>query len=167
MTRVISLLGTVAAIVILTQSGFAQSTTYTSTTYSWLLDCSKLPTNTGASSSVNWYWLHDGVQIQNAGSPPDGFASCATGPLSGSGVVPAMIDVNGMPLEVNGIGVQVFVSEFPAASCMANAMVTKSFSPLKPHFAINETVSLPHTVRNLFGGATNCPHASFSFNIQT
>jgi hypothetical protein len=105
----------------LTESSSAQST------YGWALSCSAATLGTGVGTGVDWVWLHNGVQISYT-SPPNGFASCATPPLSGSGEIPASI--NGF--QVNGIAVTLSLSEYPAG-CQAFASVTPSpATPAKP-----------------------------------
>jgi len=154
MKRLISLLAAVTAVVMFALPGFAQSTSYT-----WDIDCSKVP-QVGVGTGVNWYWLHNGVQIFP--TDPADFASCATFPpsLSGSGVIPESI--NG--IEVNGIGATLGISG--AGLCEAFATVTKSFDPSSPKISIDETVSMPATVNN-FGVKEHCSNAnaSFKFNL--
>ena len=150
MKRLISLLAAVTAVVMFALPGFAQSTSYT-----WDIDCSKVP-QVGVGTGVNWYWLHNGVQIFP--TDPADFASCATFPpsLSGSGVIPESI---------NGISVSLNVSEYPYP-CGGSALVMKSFDPSSPKISIDETVSMPATVNN-FGVKEHCSNAnaSFKFNL--
>ena len=150
--RMISLLAVATAVVMLALPGFAQST------YTWALSCSL---GTGVATGVTWVWLNNGVQISYASGPPNGFASCATPPLSGDGEIPASI--NG--IQVNGIEVDLSVSEFPAG-CQAFASEKKSFDPLNPKILITQSVSVPHQV-DVFGRKVDCTHASFKFSLST
>lgn len=137
---------------------YAQDAALAQSSYTWALDCSEVPV-VGVATGVGWAWLHDGVQISFT-SPPNGFVSCATPPLSGSGVIPASI--NG--IQVNGIGVTLSLSESPAG-CQAFASVTKSFDPSNPKISIKESVSAPDHVTS-FGVKVNCPKASFDFSLS-
>lgn len=142
------------SLVCLTQSSaFAQSS------YSWALSCSAATLGTGVSTGATWVWLHDGVQISLT-IPPNGFASCATPPLSGSGEIPASI--NG--IQVNGIAVTLLLSEFPAG-CQAFASVTKSFDPSNPKISIKASVKAPGSA-DYIGGKVKCPSASFHFGLS-
>lgn len=134
-------------------SGFAQSS------YTWAVSCSGAAVGGGAGTGVSWNWLHNGVQISYT-SPPNGFASCATPPLTGGGEIPASI--NG--IQVNGIEVDVSVSEYPAG-CDAFASVKKSFDPSSPQISITESVKEPSTVDSS-GRRESCPKAGFSFSIS-
>jgi hypothetical protein len=156
MKRLILLLAATAGGVLLSLPAVAQSN------YTWALVCkdAAAPGSVGVGTGVTWAWLHNGVQISFA-SPPNGFASCATPPLDGSGEIPASID----GVEVNGIAVTLGLSA--AALCGASASVTKSFDPLSPNISINANVSLPSKVKNPFNGSfVDCPKASFRFTLR-
>jgi hypothetical protein len=158
MKRLISPLAAVAAVVMFAQPGFAQSPTYT-----WQLNCSKVP-EFGVGTGVNWYWLHNGMQISSSETSPNGFSACAT-TLSGSDVIPESI--NGS--EVNGIGVSLSLVN-GCCGCEAFATLTKSFNPASPNISIKETVTGPARIRNKdYGIKINCsnPNASFEFDLQT
>lgn len=150
MRRLILLLAAVAAVIMLSLPGFAQSS------YTWAGVCKGAAANAGA--GANWAWLHDGVQISYT-SPPNGSASCDA--PSGSGVIPASI--NG--IQVNGIAVTLALSEIPVG-CNGYASVTKSFDPSNPTFSIKASVSAPSQVE-VFGQKVSCPRASFSFSLGT
>lgn len=152
MKRLISLLAVVTAVIMLSLPGFAQSS------YTWALVCKGAAATGIAGTGATWVWLHDGVQISNTSY---GFASCATPPLSGSGVIPATI--NG--IQVNGIAVTLVLDELPAG-CNGFASVTKSFDPSKPTFSIKASVSAPGLVKD-FGVKESCPKGSFSFSLGT
>ena len=137
----------------------AQSDGSVQPSYTWALSCSGAAVGGGAGTGVDWAWLHDGVQISLT-SPPNGFASCATPSLSGSGVIPASI--NG--IQVNGVAVTLSLSEFPAG-CQAFASVTKSFDPSNPKISIKASVSAPASV-DFFGVKEKCPSASFHFSLS-
>jgi hypothetical protein len=153
MKRLISLLAAATAVVMLALPGFAQSS------YTWQLSCSPATLGTGVSTGATWFWLHNGVQISYT-IPPNGFASCATPPLSGSGEIPASI--NG--IQVNGIAVNLSVSESPAG-CGAFASMTKSFDPSNPRISIKASVSVPGSADSI-GGKVKCPSASFHFSLS-
>ncbi len=138
---------------------YAQDAALAESSYTWQLDCSNVPV-VGVATGVGWVWLHDGVQISFT-SPPNGFASCATPPLSGSGVIPASI--NG--IQVNGIMVTLSLSESPEQFCQAFASVTKSFDPSNPRISIKASVSAPDHVTSR-GIRLNCPKASFDFSLS-
>ena len=150
-------------LVLLTVAGslacLAQSDSFAQSSYTWQLDCSEATVGVGVGTGVGWAWLHDGVQISFT-SPPNGFASCATPPLSGSGVIPASI--NG--IQVNGIAVTLNLSESPAG-CEAFASVTKSFDPSNPKISIKASVKAPGTV-DFYGVKESCPNASFHFSLS-
>jgi hypothetical protein len=150
MKRLILLLDVVTAIAMLSLPGFAQAS------YTWALSCSPATLGTGVGTGATWLWLHNGIQISST-VPPNGFASCATPPLSGSGAIPASI--NG--IQVNGIEVDLSLSESPAG-CDAFATVRKSFDPANPKISISESVSAP--AKNSFNNA--CPKASFHFALK-
>ena len=137
----------------------AQSDGSAQSSYTWTLNCSGATLGLGVGTGVTWLWLHNGVQISYASGPPNGFASCATPPLSGSGEIPASI--NG--IQVNGIEVDLSVSEYPAG-CQAFASVKKSFDPSNPKISIKESVSVPATV-DIFGVKETCPSAGFKFTL--
>jgi len=146
MKRLILLLAAVAAVLLLSLPGFAQST------YTWAGVCKGAAANAGA--GANWAWLHDGVQISYTFN---GSASCDA--PSGSGVIPASI--NG--IQVNGIAVTLSLYEIPVG-CNGYASVTKSFDPSNPTFSIKASVSAPSQVE-VFGQKVSCPRASFSFSL--
>jgi hypothetical protein len=137
----------------------AQSDGSAQSSYTWALNCSGATGGGGAGTGADWAWLHDGVQISLT-SPPNGFASCATLPLSGSGVIPASI--NG--IQVNGIAVTLSLVESPTG-CQAFASVTKSFDPSNPKISIKASVSAPANV-DFFGVKETCPSASFHFSLS-
>lgn len=141
------------SLVCLAQSGSAQST------YTWALSCSTATLGTGVSTGATWLWLHNGVQISYT-IPPNGFASCATPPLSGSGEIPASI--NG--IQVNGIEVDLVLSELPAG-CDAFASVKKSFDPSNLKISIKASVKAPGSADTI-GGKVKCPSASFHFSLS-
>jgi hypothetical protein len=155
MKRLILLVTAATAVILLSVSAFAQST------YTWALVCkgAAAPPSLGVSTGANWVWLHDGVQISGT-IPPDGYASCATPPLSGSGLIPASI--NG--IQVNGIAVTLLLSESPAG-CQAFASVTKSFDPSNPKISISASVSAPAKNGSSYGNEP-CPKASFHFSLS-
>jgi hypothetical protein len=153
MKRLISLLAAVTAVVMFAPPGFAQSTSY-----AWELDCSNAALGLGVGTGANWFWLNNGSVISYS-DPLNGFASCATPPLGGSGVTPTSI--NG--IQVNGIQVSISISE---SVCLASATVTKSFDPSDPKINISENVSLPATVV-VFGTKVHCPKASFNFSLSS
>jgi hypothetical protein len=154
MKRFVLVLAAVTAVLMLSLTGFAQSS------YTWALSCSAATLGTGVGTGATWVWLHDGVQISFNSGSPNGFASCATPPLSGSGEIPASI--NG--IQVNGIEVDLSVSESPAG-CQAFASLKKSFDPTDPKISIKENVSVPGTV-DFAGVKENCPKAGFSFSLS-
>lgn len=137
----------------------APSSASAQSTYTWTLNCSGAAVGGGAGTGADWIWLHNGAQISLT-SPPDQFASCATLPLSGSGVIPESI--NG--IQVNGIEVDLGLSEFPAG-CQAFASLKKSLDPSGPKISIKQSVSAPRQIDS-FGVKENCPKASFSFSIS-
>jgi hypothetical protein len=153
MKRLISLLAAVTAVIMLSLPGFAQST------YTWTLSCSGAAVGGVASTGATWLWLHNGVQISYT-IPPNGFASCATPPLSGSGEIPASI--NG--IQVNGIEVDLGLSELPAG-CDAFTSVKKSFDPSNPKISIKASVKAPGSADSI-GGKVKCPSASFHFSLS-
>jgi hypothetical protein len=155
MKRLILLSAAVTAVIMISLPGFAQSS------YTWALVCkgAAAPPSLGVGTGASWVWLHNGVQISPY-TPPNGFASCATPPLSGSGVIPASI--NG--IEVNGIAVTLSLSESPAG-CEAFASVTKSFDPSNPKISISASVSAP-AKNGFFYGNAPCPKASFHFSLS-
>lgn len=138
----------------------AQNSTFAQSTYTWTVNCSGAAVGGAAGTGATWLWLHNGIQISYTSGPPNGFASCATPPLSGSGEIPASI--NG--IQVNGIEVDLSVSEFPAG-CQAFASLKKSFDPSNPKISIKESVSVPATVDS-FGVKETCPKAGFSFSLS-
>ena len=163
MKRLISLLAAVTAVVMFALPGFAQSTPFT-----WQLKCNKVPAAVG--TGVNWCWLSNGQPVVCSETPPNGFASCPPPPtttLSGSGAVPEIVDVNGIDMVANQIQVSLNIGESPSG-CMAFATVTKSFDPSNPKISINQTVSVPATVKS-FGVTEHCPNANatMSFSLQT
>ena len=153
MKRLISLLAAVTAVVMFALPGFAQTTSYV-----WELDCSNASLGLGVGTGANWFWLNNGSVISFS-DPSNGFASCATPPLSGSAVIPDSI--NG--IQVNGIQVSISVS---ASVCLASATVTKSFDPSTPDINISENVSLPGSV-DVFSTKVHCPKASFNFGLSS
>lgn len=155
MKRLILLLAAVTAVLMLSPTGFAQSN------YTWALVCKGAAADGSAGTGATWVWLHDGVQISLNSGSPNGFASCATPPLSGNGEIPATI--NG--IQVNGISVNIGLSEFPAG-CQGFAIVTKSFDPSNPKISISVNVSAPGKAKTL-GGTVDCPNASFHFSLTS
>ena len=137
----------------------APSIAFAQSSYTWALSCSPATLGTGVGTGATWLWLNNGVQISYT-TPPNGFASCATPPLSGSGEIPASI--NG--IQVNGIEVDLSVSELPAG-CDGYTSVKKSFDPAKPKISIKASVKAPGSV-NDFGVKENCPAASFHFSLS-
>jgi len=138
---------------------FAQSNAFAQSSYTWALSCSPATLGTGVGTGATWLWLNNGVQISYT-IPPNGFASCATPPLSGSGEIPASIH----GIQVNGIEVDLSLSESPAG-CDAFASVKKSFDPSNPKISIKASVSAPGTVK-VFGVKESCPKASFHFSLS-
>jgi hypothetical protein len=137
----------------------APSSAFAQSSYTWALSCSGAAAGGSAGTGATWLWLHNGVQISST-TPPNGFASCATPPLSGSGEIPASI--NGV--QVNGIEVDLVLSEFPAG-CDAFASVKKSFDPLNPKISIKASVRAPGSADSI-GGKVKCPSASFHFSLS-
>ena len=158
MKQLISLLAAVTAVALCATPGFAQ------TSYTWGIDCSLNPFPAGVGTGVDWYWLHNGVQISISESPPNGFASCTSNPPLFGGSEPIPTSING--IEVNGIGATLSIT---AGLCEAFGTVTKSFSPSSPKISISDTVSVPATVKSFAGVKERCPiaNASFSFRVQT
>jgi hypothetical protein len=158
MNRLVSLLAAVTAVALFATPGFAQ------TSYTWEIDCSPNPFPPGVGTGVDWYWLHNGVQISISESPPNGFASCASNPPLFGGSEPIPTSING--IEVNGIQATLAITD---GLCEAFGTVTKSFSPSSPKISISDTVSVPATVRSFAGAKERCPNqnASFSFSLQT
>ena len=152
--RLISLLTVATAAVMFAPPGFAQSS------YTWALSCSAATLGAGVGTGVTWLWLNNGIQISYASGPPNGFASCATPPLSGSGEIPASI--NG--IQVNGIEVDLSLSG--PLDCGAFTSVKKSFDPSNPKISINGSVSESGTVDVPPGGKVKCPQAGFHFSLN-
>ncbi len=151
MKRLISLLAAATAIVMLALPGLAQSTSFT-----WELDCSGAATSPGVGTGVTGYWLNNGVQISLIPftTQPDGTATCAVPPFSGSGVIPT---------GVNGIALTLGLDESPG--CEASASVTKSFDPSNPKISISVNVSAP--TKSYYYPYPQCPKAGFHFSLKT
>ena len=139
----------------------APSSAFAQSTYTWTLNCSQDTVDGVVGTGADWIWLHDGVQILNTETPPNGFASCATPPLSGSGEIPASI--NG--IQVNGIEVDLSVSG--PLYCGAFTSVKKSFDPSNPKISINGSVSESGTIYLPGGGKMKCPQAGFHFTLNS
>jgi hypothetical protein len=162
MKLLISLLAAVTTVVMFALPGFAQSPSYT-----WQLNCQKIPAlGVGVGTGVNWCWLHNGLPVVCSESAPNGFAACVDTPLSGTELVPETVSVNGIDMEANQIQVSLNIGSSPAG-CQAFATATKSFDPSNPKISINQTVSIPATVKS-FGVKEVCQNAnaSMSFSLQ-
>ena len=129
----------------------APSSAFAQSTYTWTLNCSAATLGTGVATGAGWIWLHNGVQILSTETPPNGFASCATPPLSGSGEIP--INING--IQVNAIEVDLSLSG--PLDCGAFTSVKKSFDPSNPKISINGSVSESGTAYLPTGGKVKCP----------
>jgi hypothetical protein len=160
MTRLISLLVSVTAVVLFATPGFAQSPTYT-----WDVSCSKAE---ALGPNASWFWTNNGHVISAIDPAASGGSVGCGASQKAPAVIPDFIDTPTGPMQVNGIQVDLFIQN-GCCFCFGSSMITKSFSPSDPKFNITDSVSGPKTATDGFGNKVTCPYASASlkFNIQS